>query len=250
MSGRFGFHIVGTTWSGVARVAGSLGKHSRLIIDQTDVRVGHLSGKDGADKASDPAERTKARIDRFQAACWNEASRYDTVKWGCLSLSEQIGRLLDPPNASSPAMDKNQHPDRQFNAIDYFACRFVREPIIYVLRDGRSCIPAKVKAEKIPLPIAVARWRFSIYMLTRFALFAENLWIVRIEDLIENPDEEMRNICDFLGIELEDSVLQSIRSPEVRTVFAPLSPEAIEEASQQAWFNQISDDLTVGGYLE
>jgi hypothetical protein len=87
-------------------------------------------------------------------------------------------------------------------------------------------------------------------MLTRFALFAENLWIVRIEDLIENPDEEMRNITDFLGIDLEDSVLHSIRSPEVRTTFAPLAPQALEEASQQPWFSQIADDLTVGGYLE
>jgi hypothetical protein len=218
-------------------------------VDQTDARAGHLSGKDGSDKTNDREERTKARLDRFQASCWNEASRYDTVRWGCLTLCEQIGRLLDPPNTGSPAMDKENRPEGPFNPIDYFAGRFVREPIIYVLRDGRSCIPAKVKAEKVPLPIAVARWRFSIYMLTRFALFAENLWIVRVEDLVENPDEEVRNICDFLGIEIEDSVLNSILSPEFRGAVAS-PPQTLDDASKQPWVNAISDDLTVGGYLE
>jgi hypothetical protein len=251
MTGRFGFHVVGTSWSGVARVASSLDKHSRLFLHQTDARAAYLSGKDGADKTSDLEERTKQRVDRFQASCLSEAHRYANLKWGCLTHSEQIGRLLDPANAYSWAVDDGRWvEDQQFNAVDYFACRCIDVPTIFVLRDGRACIPAKVTADKTPLPVAINRWRFSIYVLTRFAQFSKKLWVVRIEDLMNNPQDEMRTICEFLGIELEDTMVNSIWSAEVKRVFAPLSRAAIEKVSKEPWVTEISDDLAVGGYLD
>jgi hypothetical protein len=206
-----------------------------------------LSGRDEVSESLGFQERVKARIDRFQIACWRKAGDHPGRRWGRLTLTEEIAGLLDSAGSTlSSVADSGWQPQRgQINPIDYFVCRCLRTPTIFFVRDGRACIRAKAAHQKLSIEIAVKRWQFSMYVLRRMAQFTEKLLIVRLEDLIRNPGEELSKVCDFLNIGLQDDMIASVQAAEVKAAF----PFA-EKASAEPWYEQISDDLRARGYVD
>jgi hypothetical protein len=54
-------------------------------------------------------------------------------------------------------------------------------------------------------------WRESVTLLARYqALYPERYYLQKFEDLVTDPDREIRRLCDFLGVEFQAPMLDQI----------------------------------------
>jgi hypothetical protein len=239
--GKFGFQLIGTSWSGIRLLKQAIAKNSQCTLAEQfgSLLTGHSSPP--SDNRNDSTERAKLRIDRFQTACWLEAGKNTGLLWGHSTLTEQVGSLLDPPVKGVP-----RSPD--FDPLDYFVCRHLDVPTVVLLRDGRACIPAKIKHENVSPPAAVEQWRFSVRAVRRFAFFNERCLVMRVEDAIAYPREIMGQLSDFLDIRYSDEMIEPfVAAQTVETwQYDPVQLARISET--ESWIGEIQEDLHACGY--
>jgi hypothetical protein len=89
---------------------------------------------------------------------------------------------------------------------------------IYVIRDPRdnySSYRNKRAKDSLELPVLtfVTRWYRSLLAWRRFARQnPENSLLLIYRDLVQNPEAEMRRICDFLQIDWHENLLEPTRN--------------------------------------
>jgi len=92
---------------------------------------------------------------------------------------------------------------------------------IHLIRDYRDNILSVKKLDfEAPLTSIIAfRWKFSNKKVLNVSKrFPENFYFIRYEDLISNPETELKKICAFLGIEFNSSVLNFHEITKVRII--------------------------------
>jgi hypothetical protein len=239
--GKLSFQLIGTSWGGIRLLQQAITKSAKCAVGEQfgALLTGQLAP--AAEEAAEPVERAKLRIDRFQRACWLEAGRNPGFLWGHATLTEQVASLLAPPVKGKQAAPG-------FDALDYFICRQLDVPIIVLLRDGRACIPAKIKNENMPARAAVDQWRFSVHAMKRFALFNERCAAVRVEDLIAQPKEMMTELCGLIGIKFEDVMIEPLVAAQAVDPCGN-DPKALARiTASESWNAEIQDDLRDCGY--
>lgn len=92
--------------------------------------------------------------------------------------------------------------------------------IVHMLRDPRDRYQASI--EKWPdgkgrAGGAVARWNYSLRLAERHAAHhPDDYLIVRFEDLVGNPEATVRAVCEFLGEEFADGMMEMRDAPTHR----------------------------------
>jgi hypothetical protein len=129
----FEFLVIGAGRSGTSLLAGLLDFHDRLEVGFEQFSEGYLMG--AALATSGPAifdDRVRAFLD----SCRDEARRYPGRIYGNKITTEQLFGLEDHNTAN---------PDAKIDVFDRFFNHFMKgRKIVFVLRDGRTCVRSKV----------------------------------------------------------------------------------------------------------
>lgn len=233
------FHIIGAGRGGTSLLAGLLDAHPDCEVVPEALSLHHLM-ETGLEQP--PGETLSRRVERrvgaFLAACEASASQSTASLWGHKSTTEQIKGLEAPEVAES------------YDAPSHFACALAGTPVVLILRDGRTCIPSKVRRTGQPLALAIERWKFSITMLELFRRDHDRLHVLRMEDLVRDPATALTATCRFLGLDYDPHMLAGTMSdkmlPEYRRSGFDLA--AVEVTDDPPWIDLIANDLRRAGY--
>jgi len=105
-----------------------------------------------------------------------------------------------PGNINSISHIKQQYPDAQF---------------IFLYRDPRHVVASLSKKSFWPatddylINADVFKQYMSLYEAQKTLIDADNLLEVKYEDLVSEPEINVRNICGFLNVEYKDSLLEA-----------------------------------------
>ncbi|MFA0961295.1 sulfotransferase [Roseivirga sp. BDSF3-8] len=87
---------------------------------------------------------------------------------------------------------------------------FPQARFIHMLRDGRAVVSSKLKAKRYnSLEPAAHRWNESLELIQRFEKKhgPGNVHTVKYEDLVANPEQICRQVCQFLALDFQPSML-------------------------------------------
>jgi len=92
---------------------------------------------------------------------------------------------------------------------------YPRAKIIHIVRDVRDYVLSMEKAFGKDRRRAAQRWVNTIRQAQRAAQsFAKDVHELQYEALLDNPREELEEICSFLGVVFEEQMLKLSRAPE------------------------------------
>jgi hypothetical protein len=128
--------------------------------------------------------------------------------------------------------------------------------VIHMLRDGRDVVRSFTEMQGgLSLDVATERWISTIRRLRAFTReHGESSIEVRYENLVSNPERELRRVCDFIQLEFESGMLRhnerGSRSIDIATyshyqnVLRPISSQSIGRW-QSAFDKQTVDRLNL-----
>jgi hypothetical protein len=114
--------------------------------------------------------------------------------------------------------DKSLHTEQY---ADEIMASYPQAHILHMMRDPRdrfASVIARWKVRRGGVGAGVAEWRTTAELASRnVALYPDRYRIVRYEDLVSRPEEEVQSICDFVGIAFDPSMLEMEGAPQFRT---------------------------------
>ncbi len=240
MAGRLSFLILGAGRGGTSLLAGLLDAHPALEVGfEHRSSATLLARKLPEGLPHDLDGRARA----FLAAGRREAARHPGARWGNKITTEQLRGLEE----AAPDLPTDEVLDRFFN--DWLA----GVPVVFVLRDGRTCVRSKVERTGQPVEQAMDRWRFSVdvWRFLRDRHVANHR--LKFEDLLADPEPVLEDVCDFLNLPFHRAMLGGTASRKMRSEYrrdhvdvsrAGLDgvPAGVEEA--------LRPELAECGYLE
>src|SRR5688572_18317428 len=241
------FLIVGAGRGGTSLLTGLLDIHSRLEVGFELFAIDYLMGSKKA-RASFFASRRKERliherVDSFRSACIAEAEKFPGRLWGNKITTEQIYGLEE---------HNRLNPGAEVDVLDFF----FREglpgvKVVFILRDGRTCVRSKMNRTGQAVELACDRWKFSVeayrYLIERHP----DHQTLKFEDLLEDPVAELSKVCDFLGVPFEPEMLEGTKSlklpPEYRQD-SFVKAKSAKSISDEGWYPLIEEELRYCGY--
>ena len=134
-----------------------------------------------------------------------------------------------------------------FRNVDAIRTLFPDTQFIHLIRDGRDCVASLKRMSwwRQSSIDAMAMWTHSVDCGRRAArrLPADAFYAVRYEQLVTDPRAELLALCDFLGEDFEEAMLES------HLVAAPDLPEK----QRTDWHANTAKQVTttaIGGYAE
>lgn len=190
-SSPFDFVVLGPGRSGTSLVGALLDGHSQLQVALEDYVWDELLGH-GPSAAQDP----EAHLARFLQKCHQAARAAGKPHWGhkitteqCLLFSESAG-----PAGEEWLYQKLLAPRK----------------LIFVQRDGRACVYSKIQRTGRPEADLLAYWRHSVALLRLLrARQHPHLYLLKYEDLLQNPEAVMRDVLAFLGQSYEAQIWEA-----------------------------------------
>ena len=239
-AGRFEILIIGAGRGGTSLLAGILDGHSHLEI-AFEQYAGYLMGRQlFAEKADSYFVRTSA----FLAACDASAASFPGLIWGNKITTEQL-RPLQKHNTIAGYEPIDLLPE-------FFQRTMHGKRIIFILRDGRSCVISKVNRTGCDLAWACSRWLFSA-KIYRYLREHQGDWhTLKYEELVADPEKTTRAICAFLGLDFEPSMLtEGPNNPKMLAEYrqSGIEQKAIVKSLPDEYLAQLQGDLEYCGYL-
>lgn len=237
----FEFLIVGAGRGGTSLLAGLLDQHDRLEVGFELYSVAYLMG---AELHNTGPNLFDERVTAFKSACEQEAHKFPDAIWGNKITTEQIHALEDHNLAE---------PQSPANNLDLFFNKYLEtKKIVFILRDGRTCVNSKVQRTGQSLETACKNWQYSVSIYKFMNAHHSNNHCIRFEDLLCCPDVELRNICEFFEIPYEEEMLMGTNNPKMlpayRQKILDLSKTTLITLPDD-YLNMIRDDLHYCGYL-
>lgn len=239
----FKFLVVGAGRGGTSLLSGLLDYHSQLEVAYEVYAEAFLVGKEVPYHGP---ELFDMRVNSFIEACHNTVRKKPDSMWGNKITTEQVFGLED---------HNLFNPDAEIDVLDeFFNNRLKDIKVIFILRDGRTCINSKVKRTLVGAPIekAAERWQYSVTCFKFFQTRHTNNHCIKFEDLLLRPQEVLTGICDFLNIPFEEKMLQGTDNqkilPDYRKTYFDQSKIAAVDLPEPI-MTQIKDDLRYCGYL-
>ena len=194
--------VLGAGRGGTSLVGSLLNSHPKLSLALELYANDFLVGVSKQAQAASAPER----LDLFIKNCHHSA-KVANGTWGNKITTEQLDFLLSDDQAEL---------DREWIYKKLLATK----KVIYVVRDGRTCVHSKMERAKIDYPTAVARWRSSVAWL-KFLQKQPNLslYTLRFEELLLKPEEELIGLCKFLDLPFANSMLAGVSSDAMATEY-------------------------------
>lgn len=211
------FHVIGAGRGGTSLLASLLNMHPSVDVGFERYAQDILMNCEMPSDGVDPVEH---RLGLYLAACSVDAyaSAASGHLWGNKITTEQIHAAI---------LAKDDHRDC-VQSLDYFFNQLLADQlIVFVLRDGRSCVSSKMNRAGLSLEEACDRWMFSVQCWEFLGRRSDPTVIIQFEDLVRHPVEVLKGICHQLGIVYQPIMLSGTASehllPEYRQAGFDLS---------------------------
>jgi hypothetical protein len=199
MTDNFKFLIVGAGRGGTSLLASVLDHHPRLEVGFELFMSQLMRGYE-----DQPQQLLYQRVHDFVSACHQEAA-HTTRWWGNKITVEQIHGLDD---------HNRLNPDAVMDVVAYFFRHGVKtQKIIFILRDGRTCVRSKMQRTGQSMEEACRRWKLSVAMY--HFLRAEGQLCIKYEDLLLHPRNVLKEVCQFLGVAFDNALLGGTASTKM-----------------------------------
>lgn len=231
------FLVIGAGRGGTSLLTAMLDYNSGLEVALERFAFDFLLGQK---MPPDKVKLLEKRLLYFQKACQQEANQ-SSHYWGNKITTEQITALEECQNTSWPEY------------LDSFIMEAIgQKRVVYIVRDGRSCVQSKIKRTGQTYEVAVARWKMSVAILDHLKMRNVDLHLCRYEDLIENPEEVLMGVCKFLHVKFEEDMLKGPQNPLMPKMYTGDSirrqPETETNWPEQ-WTKDMQPELQKLGYL-
>lgn len=196
MPTNFRFLIIGAGRGGTSLIAALLDSHPQLTVAFERFAKDYLMGQAlGGDEAS----RFDVRANAFYRACVDEAARYPRHFWGNKITTEQLGGL---------EQHNRTFPGQPMEILEAFFNRVLaQQKLVFILRDGRTCVRSKMARTGQSLETACERWLYSVQVYEFLSRHPRAICI-RYESLLADPVETLGSVCEFLGIPYDQAMLE------------------------------------------
>jgi hypothetical protein len=204
------FLIVGAGRGGTSLLAALLDAHPDLEIGMEHASVACLMGKSlpVGSQSGDPSHLAYDRIAAFLACCTEEVRRHPGKRWGNKITTEQLSGLEDHNEVNRA---------RPINVFEvFFDDALAAVPVVFILRDGRTCVRSKMARTGQPLETACARWRYSVRVLDHLRSRHREFHWLRYEDLVREPEVTLGGLCCFLGVHYDERMLRGTSTTKLR----------------------------------
>lgn len=248
--------IVGCARSGTTLLAMMLHSHPRIAMPpESQFLMKLYNNRANYGDLNDPKNR---------AAVAASIIDHKDSKFLDLQLDKEVVRkkIIDgPPTIGSAAgivfreyaarFGKPRWGDKRPNYVGYIdplLALFPDAQIIHIIRDGRDCVASlkRMKWWKHPFRYSVNKWIQAIEAgnAARQKLLTDQYYELKYEDLVENPQKELRSLCQFLGEEFNKVMLEPYK-------IAPLAvpKRKLESHLQQLTMEEISSKA-IGNWRE
>jgi len=215
--GRFSFLITGAGRGGTSLLAAMLHQHPRLAVGFEQYAVSHLMN---------------GKLDAFFSLCRQMAKKNPQSIWGNKVTSEQW----------QPAWQSR--PDEVLKHLKNLK-------VIYILRDGRRCVPSKMNRAGLSYPEAVERWKFSIHLMEQWREKLPHFYTLTFEALLQQPEKNLQSVCHFLKLPFHRSMLEATQSellPEDYRHAGILPEKALSHPLPPQWEEDMRPELLRLGY--
>lgn len=196
---KFDFLIVGAGRGGTSLITALLDWHTDMTVLSEYMSAKYLINKQ---VDCDGLSLLDRRVSAFLDACEIKASQSSSLLWGNKITTEQIHGLEGHGNFSLPY---------QTDVIEQFFLRVEHLEVIFILRDGRSCINSKINRTGQSVIEACNKWKYSVLVYSML-LNRENTIFIKFEDLLIDPSYTLSRICNFLGVKYQSDMLNGVGS--------------------------------------
>lgn len=233
MANTCNFMLLGAGRSGTSLLAAQINHHSQVTCGLEAGAVPLLGQAPPSWwRRNTPLNRIKA----FHKQCVAQALKVPTPLYGNKFTTEQ---LLLP------------YPDAPELAALAFAKVFSHVPLVFLLRDGRTCIPSKMARGGKSLNEAITFWEYAAVLHHHLVAVHPNILVLKYEALLQHPEKELLRVCEFLGVPFELQMLDATNSTLLPEMYR--QPGVVLEKAlvpkQEAWHIRIESTLRKLGYV-
>jgi hypothetical protein len=239
---RFNFLVIGAGRGGTSLLAGLLDAHPDLTVAFEQFAIDLLvCGTPGASRTpAQSVQEAHSRIAAFRTACAAEAGLSPALSWGNKITTEQMAGVR------VPEVDTDQ------DAIERFLGAHGDVLRVFILRDGRTCVRSKVRRVGLSVEEACRRWQFSVRVSEAVASDRTSGLVIRYEDLVQRPIETLGPVCSFLGVRLDQRMLEGTNNGKMRIEYRQRSLDQTTltlDDVPSGTFELIERDLRACGYI-
>lgn len=205
--GQFSFLIVGAGRSGTSLLMGMLDEHPDLEVAMESFSMDCLMGYGlEVPAAKIKSDMANVRCQTFKEKCQTEAAKHPAKIWGNKITTEQIYGLEDHNSANGSDLP---YLDLLFNQL----LKGIK--VIFLLRDGRTCVRSKIRRTGQSMEHACQRWKYSLHVMRFLQNHHKNNCVLRYENLVRNPITTLNTVCRFLSIPYNDVMLNGVSNVKI-----------------------------------
>lgn len=232
---KFKIIVIGSGRGGTSLLGALLDAHPKLEIRMEAHVPEFLMGRE-IGKDQDSAEQ---RLALFMEAC-NAQAKKSKLIWGNKITTEQLDFLK--------ALGVSKKTVEQLVVNKLFKGR----KVLFVLRDGRSCVYSKLQRTDTDFDTAVARWKESVQWFKVLKDAEVEMHVIRFEELLIHPEGQLKSICQFLDIPFDENmltgtgnikILEDYRQQGINAQKAKVPEQAM------AYTDSLKEELRFLGYL-
>lgn len=184
------------------------------------------------------------RLAYFRSVCDEDRARHLGLIWGNKVTTEQI-LGLEEHNYLNYAFE---------DVVAHFVQAMAEYRLIFIIRDGRSCVASKMRRAGRPMMRAALLWCYSVRVLERLERLGALRATIRYEDLVARPGEVLKDLCGVLEIDFHQGMLAQTDSETLLMAEYRHGRFLAEKATEipclpDAVLNVIAPDLDRLGYI-
>lgn len=225
--------VLGSGRGGTSLLATLLDAHPQLEVHM-EAEVPEFLVNPDRSKYPHASDQLKAFIKANEVL-----ARSSKLKFGNKITTEQLGFIEDFGERPEVRKLVYQH-------------LFENRKIVFIVRDGRSCISSKIERTKVDYAKALGYWKHSVAYLKFLQEQKADLFLVHFEKLLTNPRESLQSICSFLGVTYSESMLSGTGSDRILVDYRQggLDPQKVERSIHPSVkVEDIQAELNDLGYL-
>jgi hypothetical protein len=246
--GRFDLLVLGAGRGGTSLVGSLLDSHPQLTVALEEGAREYLLGTRPESRGD-----KERRLKNFQKACRKAARQAPTRHWGNKVTTEQLDQLYPADWGTLWSPGSPLLAEQPFSSFHAEVGRALLLPlrVVYVSRDGRSCIYSKQQRSPTSYQQALYRWK-AAFPWWHWLHEAHPRWHwLRYEDLLREPEESLQSLCDFLGLPYHPAMLKGAGSNRIHEDYRQprLDPTKAQIPTEaEAFQSDIREELRMWGY--